>query len=90
MSFILTALLVAAIMIGAYMAIHKLFPSWGTVGTNALGGVLVVAQQGLDVAQSLPWGTVLAQAQAAAVAFGILAANGIMRIINGSKKPVGS
>ena len=90
MTFILTALIVAAIMVGAYYLIHKLAPSWGTVGTNAVGGALVLAQQGLDVAQSLPWGSVLEQAQAAAIAFGILAANGIMRIINGSKKPVGS
>jgi hypothetical protein len=90
MSFILTALIVAALMVGAYYLIHKLAPSWGTVGTNALGGVLVLAQQGLDVASSLPWGTVLEQAQAAAIAFGIMAANGIMRIVNGKKQPVGS
>ena len=89
MTFILTAAAVAALMIVAYLAIHKLAPSWGTVGTNALGGTLVLAQQGLDMAQTLPWASVFEHAQAAAIAFGIMAANGIMRIINGNKKPVG-
>ena len=90
MSFIITAALVAALMVGAYMLIHKLAPNCGTIGTNGLGGAILLLQQGLDVASTLPWGSVLEQAQAAAVAFGIMAANGIMRIMNPKKQnPVG-
>jgi hypothetical protein len=90
MTFILTALVVAAVMVGVYYLIHWLAPSWGTVGTNAIGGALVLAQQGLDLAQTLPWASVFEHAQAAAIAFGIMAANGVMRIVNGKKQPVGS
>ena len=89
MSFLLTALAVTVIMVAAYLIIHKFAPSWGTLGTNGLGGLILLLQQGLDLAASLPWGSVLEQAQAAAVMFGVMAANGIMRLINPKKSAPG-
>jgi hypothetical protein len=81
------AFLIAAVMVvmmAIYSVIHRLFPSWGTVLTNAVAGLAML----VDYAQLLPWGTVLDAHQAALVGFAIAAANGLMRL-KGPKASVG-
>ena len=85
LTFAFVAVVTFAVMLAIYFVAHALMPSWGTVITNAVTGIAVV----LDIANALPWGTILDAKEAAAVAFAITAGNAVIRNL-GPKKPVGS
>ena len=78
-------MVVIAMLVLRYV-VHYFYPSWGTVFSNliaALGlawvNVFPFLLSLIDGAQSLPWANILDAATAQTVAFGILAANMIMR-----------
>ena len=76
----------AVAMYVAYMALHSMFPSWGTVLTNAVAGLGMLA----DFINALPWGSVLDPKESAVVLFcGAALANIAMRI-KGAKNKVGA
>lgn len=83
---ILIALVVIAVMLLVRLAVQRVWPTWGTVWANAVGGIGVFIPDAvsflmglLGEAQALPWSSILDAAQAQAVVFGILVANMIMR-----------
>jgi hypothetical protein len=85
--------IVAIVMfVALYLVIHKYFPTWGTVISNAITG-LAVAFQGLmgflGMADQLPWNTVLSAENSAKILFALAMANILMRL-NGPKQPVGT
>ena len=86
---LVTVLLIFAAAVGvylAYMALHSMFPSWGTVLTNAVAGLGMLA----DFINALPWGSVLDSKESAVVLFcGAALANIAMRI-KGARNKVGA
>lgn len=92
-NFLVIALTVIAGMLLLRFVLHYYFPSWGTVLANAIAGLGLFSSEMLGFimsllsdAQSLPWSSILEQAQAQAVTFGILVANMIMRKIGPKAK----
>lgn len=98
---ILTWLSIAAAvllaMLVTYKVMHHFLPTWGTVLTNGLAGLMALISAVSDslpalaaVAEGLPWATVISDQQAlSAVMFAITAANGVIRAM-GPKYQVGS
>lgn len=84
------ALSIAAVALGlyvAYLLIHKMVPSWGTVLTNVGTGLAIFA----DFINALPWGSVLESKESAFVLFaGSALANVAMRLSGGGKAKVGA
>ena len=86
---LVTVLLIFAAAVGvylAYMALPSMFPSWGTVLTNAVAGLGMLA----DFINALPWGSVLDSKESAVVLFGVAALANIAMRIKGAKNKVGA
>ena len=85
--------IVAIVMISAlYIVVHKFYPTFGTVATNAIAGIAVAFQalmSFLGVADQLPWNSVLSAENSAKVLFALAMANILMRL-NGPKPRVGA
>ena len=86
LTFVFVTVAALVTMLAVYFTAHRLFPSWGTIITNAFAALAML----LDVAGALPWGTILDAKTAAAIGFAMAVGNGIMRTVGGGKSPVGS
>lgn len=86
---LVTLLLIVAAAVSMYVVyavIHAFLPSWGTVLTNAVMGLGMLA----DFINALPWGAVLDSKETGVVLFAGAALANIAMRLSGEKAKVGS
>jgi hypothetical protein len=88
LNFFFVMLMLLALLLVVYVAIHKYFPTFGTVVMNVLAALPAFVMPFLDGLGGLPWSQILQPDHVGAVMFALAFANFIVRL-NGPKKTVG-